>query len=100
MMRTLGVGLVLVALVGATACGAAKPKSFQTAAGVAALLRDKWGSTTGSPSFDYSCTRIDEHGQLFTCLARDRTDTVRLASFDVVCEDARCSWTVYPAYVG
>ena len=93
MMRMLGLGLVLLALVGATACGAGKPKSFQTAGEVAALLREKWGSTTGSPSFDYSCLRIDDRGQLFTCLAKDRTDMVgKLASFDVVCEGARCTW--------
>jgi hypothetical protein len=55
--------------------------------------------TAGSPSFDYTCRRLDDGGRLFTCLARDQTDTVRLASFDVVC-DARCTWTVYPAYIG
>jgi hypothetical protein len=99
-MRMLALGLVLLALAGATACGSAKRRSFTTAAQVAALIRDRWGSTTGSPSFDYSCMRIDEHGQLFTCLARDSTDTVKLASFDVVCEHARCTWRVYPTYVG
>jgi hypothetical protein len=98
-MKLLALGVVLLALVGVTACGSAKER-FTTAAQVAALIRDRWGSTTGSPKFDYSCTRVDDHGQLFTCLAKDRTDTVKLASFDVVCERARCTWTVYPAYVG
>jgi len=99
-MRTFTLLLVLLALIGATACGARKSSASESAADVAALLRVKWGSTAGSPSFDYTCRRIDEHGRLFTCLARDRTDTVKLASFDVVCEHARCTWTVYPAYVG
>jgi hypothetical protein len=99
-MKLLALGLVALALVGATACGAGKPTALVTADDVAALIRLKWGSTTGSPSFDYSCRRIDDHGQLFTCLAKDRTDMVRLASFDVVCERVTCRWTVYPAYVG
>ena len=96
-MKLLRLGLVVLAVLGATACGAAKPKALVTANDVAAQIRSKWGSTTGSPSFDYSCRRIDQ--QLFTCLAKDRTDTVKLASFDVVCEST-CRWTVYPAYVG
>jgi hypothetical protein len=99
-MRMLALGLVVVSLLGATACGAQRTRALVTADDVATLIRLKWGSTTGSPSFDYSCRRIDPHGQLFTCLARDRTDTVRLASFDVVCEHSTCRWTVYPAYVG
>jgi hypothetical protein len=98
-MKLLLLALVVLAVIGATACGAGKPRSLVTANDVAALIRLKWGSTTGSPSFDYSCRRIDQHGQLFTCLAKDRTDTVKLASFDVVC-DSTCRWTVYPAYVG
>jgi hypothetical protein len=85
--------------VGAAACGAGKPKP-ETADDVAALIRHKWGRVIGSPSFDYSCRRLDDRGQLFTCLARDRTDTVKLASFDVVCHDAKCTWTVYPTYAG
>lgn len=99
-MRTLALGLVLLALAGATACGSAKQSSLTSARQVAELIRERWGSTVGSLSFDYSCMRIDAHGQLFTCLAKDRTDMVKLASFDVVCEHARCTWTVYPAYVG
>jgi len=98
-MKLLALGLVVLAVIGATACGAAKPRAFVTANEVAELIRSKWGSTTGSPSFDYSCRRIDEDGQLFTCLAKDHTDLVKLASFDVVCEPT-CRWTVYPAYVG
>ncbi len=98
-MMMLRLAFVLLALVGATACGG-KPKPFETADGVAALLRAKWGSTIGSPSFDYSCRRLDDRGRLFTCLARDRTDTVRLASFDVICDASNCTWTDYPSYVG
>jgi hypothetical protein len=98
-MKLLALGLVVLAVITATACGAGKPRALVTADEVAALIRSKWGSTAGFTSFDYSCRRIDEHGQLFTCLAKDRTDTVKLASFDVVCEPT-CRWTVYPAYVG
>ncbi|HEX7526768.1 MAG TPA: hypothetical protein VF327_10705, partial [Gaiellaceae bacterium] len=72
----------------------------ETADRVAALLRDKWGSTKGSRSFDYTCTRLDDRGRLFSCLARDRTNTVRLASFDVICDASRCTWKDYPAYFG
>jgi hypothetical protein len=92
--------LLLVALACATACGAGQPKRLETAADVAALIRHTWGSTKGSPSFDYTCTRLDDHGHLFTCLVRDPSRTVRLASFDVVCNAAKCTWTDYPAYVG
>jgi hypothetical protein len=99
-MKVLRLALVLVALAGVTACGAGKQKPLETADHVAALIRAKWGSTEGSPSFDYSCTRLDDRGRLFTCLARDSTDTVRLASFDVVCDASRCTWTDYPSYVG
>jgi hypothetical protein len=98
-MRMLALGLVVLAVIGATACGAGRPKALVTADDVANLIRLKWGSTTGSPSFEYSCRRIDERAQLFTCLAKDGTDTVKLASFDVVCEPT-CRWTVYPAYAG
>lgn len=96
----LGPALVLLALAGVTACGAGKPKPFATADGVAALLRAKWGSTTGSQSFVYSCTRLDDRGRTFTCIVRDRTDTVKIASFDVLCDASRCTWRDYPAYVG
>lgn len=90
----------MLALAVVTACGAGKPKRFETANQVASLLRNQWGSTIGSRSFDYSCRRLDDRGQLFTCLARDRTGMVRLASFDVVCNASRCTWTDYPAYLG
>jgi hypothetical protein len=90
----------VLALAGATACGASQPTSHETADDVVALLRGSWGATVGSPSFDYSCTRLDDRGRLFACLARDQTDTVRLASFDVVCDAGRCTWTDYPAYIG
>ena len=96
----LRLAFVLLALAAATACGAGKPKPFATSGEVAALLRHKWGSTIGSPSFDYSCTRLDARGRLFTCLAEDRTDMVRLASFDVICDVSSCTWTDYPSYVG
>ncbi len=99
-MSVLRPALVVLALVAASACGAGRATSSQTTAGVAALLRSTWGATIGSRSFEYSCRRLDEHGQLFTCSARDRTGLVRLASFDVVCRRARCSWTAYPSYDG
>lgn len=99
-MKTLRLALVLLALAGVTACGAGKPKPIETAGEVAALLRHTWGTTTGSPSFDYSCTRLDDRGRLFTCLAKDRTDMVRLASFDVICNASKCTWTDYPSYLG
>ena len=99
-MRILRLAFVVLALVGATACGAGRPKPSETAETVAALLRSTWGSTMGSPSFDYRCTKLDARGQLFTCLAKDRTDTVKIASFDVICDEARCSWRAYPAYAG
>jgi hypothetical protein len=84
-MKTLRLALVLLALAGVTACGAEKSKPIETTGQVAALLRHTWGTTIGSPSFDYSCMRLDDRGRLFTCLAKDRTDMVRLASFDVIC---------------
>ncbi|MGZ4355510.1 MAG: hypothetical protein ACXVRZ_01990 [Gaiellaceae bacterium] len=67
---------------------------------MAVLLRDKWGATEGSRSFDYSCKSLDDRARLFTCLAQDPTDMVRIASFDVICEASNCKWTYYPSYVG
>jgi len=99
-MRLLTLAFVLLALAGTTACGTGKPKPFATPDRVAALIREQWGATKGSPSFDYSCTRLDTRGQLFTCLAKDHTDTVRIASFDVICNASNCTWIDYPAYVG
>lgn len=99
-MRSLGLAFVLLTLAGATACGAGRPRPLQTADHVAALIRERWGSTKGSPSFDYTCRRLDSRGRLFTCLARDPSDTVRVASFDVVCDASRCTWTDYPSYTG
>lgn len=99
-MRLLGLAFVLVALAGTTACGAGKPKPFETANRVAALIRKTWGSTKGSPTFDYTCRRLDDRGRLFTCFARDPSGTVKLASFDVVCDASKCTWTDYPSYVG
>ncbi len=98
-MRKLSLAFVVLVVAIATACGSAARKHFETAEQVAALIRHTWGRTTGSPQFDYSCKRLDQHGRLFTCLAQDRTDLVKLASFDVVC-DLRCTWTAYPAYIG
>jgi hypothetical protein len=99
-MKVLGVALAVLALTGAAACGGARPKPHETAGHVAALIRAKWGATKGSPSFDYTCTGLDDRGRLFTCLARDSTDTVKLASFDVICERSKCTWTDYPSYNG
>jgi hypothetical protein len=92
----LRLALVLLALAGATACGAGTPKPRATTHEVAALLRHTWGSTIGSPSFDYSCQNLDGRGRLFTCLAQDPTDTVAIASFDVTCDGSRCTWQYYP----
>jgi hypothetical protein len=99
-MQMLRLAFVVLALAGATACGAGKPEPFETTHEVAALLRDKWGATIGSPTFDYSCASLDDRGRLFTCVAHDRTDMVKLASFDVICDAASCTWTDYPSYVG
>jgi len=99
-MRVLRLALVVIALAAASACGAGNGTSLETTGNVAALLRSTWGATIGSRSFEYSCRRLDPHGQLFTCSARDRTGMVRLASFDVVCHRARCTWTAYPSYAG
>jgi hypothetical protein len=99
-MKTLRLALVLLALAAVAACGAEKSHPIETTGQVAALLRHTWGTTMGSPSFDYSCMKLDDHGRLFTCLAKDRTDMVRLASFDVICTASRCTWTDYPSYEG
>jgi hypothetical protein len=98
-MKLLGIALVVLALASA-GCGGTRARPFQTADRVAALIRAKWGTTKGSPSFDYTCRRLDDRGRLFTCLARDNSDTVRIASFDVVCDASRCTWTDYPSYSG
>ena len=99
-MKVLGLAFAMLALAAAVACGAARPRPFQTADHVAALIRARWGATQGSPSFDYTCTGLDERGRLFTCFVRDSTDTVRLASFDVICDPRKCTWTDYPSYTG
>lgn len=99
-MRLLSLACVLIAVAVATACGAAAHKHRETSSEVASLIRHTWGSTTGSPQFDYSCKRLDSGGRLFTCLAQDRTHLVKLASFDVVCDVSACRWTAYPSYVG
>ena len=98
-MKLFGIALVVLALVSA-GCGGTRSRPFRTADRVAALIRAKWGTTKGSPSFDYTCRRLDDRGRLFTCLARDNSDTVRIASFDVVCDASRCTWTDYPSYSG
>jgi hypothetical protein len=99
-MTMLRLAFVLLALAGATACGAAKPKPFDTPDHVAALIRSKWGTTEGSPSFTYSCRNLDDRGRLFTCVVQDHNRWVKLARFDVMCDASRCTWTDYPAYVG
>ena len=99
-MRGAAIALVLLALACATACGAEHARPLETTSRVAALLRGTWGATVGFRSFEYSCTGLDAHGELFTCLARDQTGLVKLASFDVVCESSGCRWTAYPSYVG
>ena len=100
MLKTLCLAVIVLALAGA-ACGAGRPvRADETAHQVAGLLRATWGVSTGFPSFDYSCVRLDDRGRLFSCLALDHFLMVRLASFDVICEGANCSWTSYPAYLG
>ncbi len=99
-MTMLRLAFVLLALAGATACGAGSSRPSNTAVRVAALIRATWGSTTGSPAFDYRCRGLDDRGRLFTCLVQDHNDMVRLARFDVVCDASRCTWTDYPAYIG
>jgi hypothetical protein len=83
-----------------TACGAVKPKPFDTPQHVAALIRAKWGATQGSPQFQYSCRRLDDRGRLFTCVVQDQNRWVKLARFDVTCDASRCTWIDYPAYIG
>ena len=99
-MAVLRLALVVVVVAAATACGASKPRPFDTPEHVAAMIRAKWGSTRGSPSFNYSCRRLDDRGRLFTCVVRDQNRLVRLARFDVTCDSARCTWIDYPAYIG
>jgi hypothetical protein len=100
-MKLLRIALVVLAL-SAAGCGGGggRARPFQTADHVAALIRARWGVTKGMPSFDYTCRRLDDRGRLFTCFARDHSDTVRIASFDVVCDVAKCTWTDYPSYSG
>jgi hypothetical protein len=99
-MIVLRLALVVLAVAGATACGASQAKPYDTPEHVASLIRAKWGSTEGSPSFNYSCRRLDGHGRLFTCVVKDSNRVVRLARFDVTCDASRCTWIDYPAYVG
>jgi hypothetical protein len=99
-MTMLRIGFVLLALAAATACGTTTSKPLDTPDHVAALIRSKWGSTKGSPSFAYSCRRLDDRGRLFTCVVQDRNHMVRLARFDVTCDATRCTWIDYPAYIG
>jgi hypothetical protein len=99
-MPVLRVAFVVLAVAGTTACGASKPRPFDTPEHVAALIRAKWGSTRGSLSFAYSCRRLDDRGRLFTCVVKDQNRIVRLARFDVTCDKARCTWVDYPAYIG
>jgi hypothetical protein len=99
-MPVLRVALVVVAVAGMSACGAAKPRAVDTPEHVAALIRATWGSTQGSPSFTYSCRRLDDRGRLFTCVVKDQNRIVRLARFDVTCDESRCTWIDYPAYIG
>lgn len=97
-MTVLRLALVSLALAVATACGASAPKPFDTPEHVAALIRATWGSTQGSPLFTYSCRALDAQGRLFTCVVKDQNRWVRLARFDVTCNEVRCTWTDYPAY--
>jgi hypothetical protein len=99
-MTMLRLALVVLAVAGATACGASRPKPFDTPEHVASLIRAKWGSTQGSPGFDYSCRRLDERGRLFTCVVKDHNRWVKLARFDVMCDASRCTWIDYPTYIG
>jgi hypothetical protein len=99
-MTVVRLALVLLAVAGTTACAASRAKPRDTPEHVASLIRATWGSTEGSPSFNYSCRRLDDRGRLFTCVAKDRNRLVRLARFDVTCDASRCTWIDYPAYVG
>jgi len=101
MPKTLSLVMIVLVLA-AVACGAGRRipiRADETAGQVAAFLRATWGVSIGYPSFDYSCVTLDR-GRLFSCVAMDRFRMVRLASFDVVCDGANCSWTAYPAYEG
>ena len=99
-MNALKPAVVVLALAGATACGASSPQPFDTPEHVASLIRASWGSTQGSPLFAYSCRGLDDRGRLFTCVVEDQNRWVRLARFDVTCDAARCTWIDYPAYFG
>ena len=99
-MTVLRLALLAVALAAATACGASRSKPFDTPEHVAALIRAQWGSTQGSPLFNYSCRALDDRGRLFTCVVKDQNRWVRLARFDVTCDASRCTWIDYPAYIG
>ena len=96
----LWLAFVVVAVTGGTACGASTPPPLHTPDHVAALIRAKWGSTRGSPSFSYSCRGLDDRGRLFTCVVKDQNRVVRLARFDVTCDGSHCTWIDYPAYIG
>lgn len=99
-MTVLRLALVVLAVAGATACGSRKSAPVDTPEHVASLIRAEWGATQGSPSFNYSCRRLDDRGRLFTCVVKDRNRWVRLAQFDVTCDASRCTWIDYPAYIG
>jgi len=92
--------LAVLAVLAATACGAARTKPIETPGHVASLIRATWGAKEGSPLFTYSCRGLDERGRLFTCVVEDHNRWVRLARFDVTCDASRCTWIDYPAYVG
>ena len=102
MPKTLSLAMIVLVLA-AVACGAGRRipiRTDETAGQVAAFLRATWGVSIGSPAFDFSCVRLDDRGQLFSCIAMDQLRIVKLASFDVICDGAHCSWTAYPAYEG
>ena len=99
-MNVLKLAAVVLAVAGATACGATTPKPFDTPEHVASLIRATWGAKQGSPQFDYSCRALDDRGRLFTCVVKDQNRWVRLARFDVTCTASRCTWSDYPAYIG
>jgi hypothetical protein len=99
-MTVLRLAGVVLAVAAAAACGASRPKPYDTPAHVAALIRAKWGSTQGSPLFHYSCRQLDDRGRLFTCVVKDQNRWVSLARFDVTCDASRCTWIDYPAYIG
>ena len=99
-MTPLRLALAFLAVTAVTACGASRARPVDTPEHVASLIRAKWGATQGSPSFDYSCRRLDEQGRLFTCVVKDHDRVVRLARFDVTCDAKHCTWVDYPAYIG